>query len=135
MKELSEQRIASATSDNNFPLELTFIYNERITLIWSCEIKYWCNGYGIGFDSRSDFSLSNGEFGKNVIMFGVDNSYSAHVDNRQKVLDILDDTKIIADAKYAINFTKSRTDNGSNSFLYTNGVKSYQFTTQIFVNI
>lgn len=52
-----------------------------------------------------------------------------------KVLHILDDTKITADAKYAINFTKSGKDNRSNSFLYANGVKSYQFTTQIFVNI
>ena len=49
--------------------------------------KYEGSGYGIGFYSRSNFSLSNGEFSKNVIiMLGVVNSSSVHVDNRQKNL-------------------------------------------------
>ena len=46
--------------------------------------KYFC--YGIGFDPRRKFSSSDGtEFSKNVIIFGVDMSRSAHVDNRNKI--------------------------------------------------
>ena len=78
--------------------------------------KYRYNGYGIGFDARSQFLLSNSEWGKNDVIFGVDNSSSVHDDNRKK--DILvfcegptngfDDAAITAEAKYAINMTKSR---------------------------
>ena len=42
--------------------------------------KYKYSGYGIGFDRRGTFSTANG-FGKNVIIFGVDMSFSVHVDN------------------------------------------------------
>ena len=27
----------------------------RLLLIWSCEAKYGCSGYGIGLDARSQF--------------------------------------------------------------------------------
>ena len=47
--------------------------------------KYAYCGYGIGFDTRSEFSLPDGSFGKNVI-FGVDNSSSVHVDNKKTIL-------------------------------------------------
>ena len=46
--------------------------------------KYGYIGYGIGFDAHSQFLSSNGEWGKNVIIFGVDDSSSVHVDNRKK---------------------------------------------------
>ena len=43
----------------------------------------------------------------------------------------LDDTKLTAEAKYSINFTKrfalSLQYNGSNSFLFVNTTKVYQF--------
>ena len=45
------------------------------------------SGYGIGFDSRSEFSLPDGNLGKNVIIFGVDMSSSVNIDNKNK--DIL----------------------------------------------
>ena len=34
--------------------------------------KYVYSVYGIGFDSRSEFSLIDGSLGKNVIIFGVE---------------------------------------------------------------
>ena len=43
--------------------------------------KYRYSGYG--FDALSDVSI-NGEFGKNLIIFGLDNSSLAHNDNRKK---------------------------------------------------
>ena len=45
--------------------------------------KYVYIGYYIGFDVRSQFSWSNGECSKNVVIFGVDNSSSVHDDNKK----------------------------------------------------
>ena len=36
--------------------------------------KYKYTGYGIGFDSRSEFLFTDGSYGKNVIIFGADMS-------------------------------------------------------------
>ena len=43
--------------------------------------KYGYSGYGIWFDRRGSFSFPSGVFGQNVIIFGVDMSFSAHIDN------------------------------------------------------
>ena len=72
------------------------------------------SGYGTGFYARGMFSLSNGSrFGKKVIIFGVDDSSSVHINNREK--DIFnfgkipiggsDDTTIKEKVEYSINFT------------------------------
>ena len=50
--------------------------------------KYGYFGYGIGFDSKSSFSFRSVGFGQNVIIFGVDMSSSAHIDDK-KDLNIL----------------------------------------------
>ena len=48
--------------------------------------KYEYSGYGIGFDARGNFSLSDSiRFTRNIIIFGADVSSSCHVDNRKKV--------------------------------------------------
>ena len=47
--------------------------------------KYSYSGYGIGFDSRSLFSVPNFDCGKNVVIFGVDNSSSVHMYEKKKV--------------------------------------------------
>ena len=41
-------------------------------------------GYGIGFDSRSIFLIII-SWGKNVVIFGVNNSSSVHTDNNKKI--------------------------------------------------
>ena len=46
--------------------------------------KYGYSGYGIGFDGRSSFLFPGGGFDQNVIIFGVDMSSSAHIDNKKK---------------------------------------------------
>ena len=104
--------------------------------------KYRYSGYGIGFDSRSEFPLSDGSVGKNVIIFGADMGSSVHIDNKEKdtlILDNgptqrLDGAKFTAEAKYPIDFTQSGKRfvlslhyNGSNSFLSLNATKVYQF--------
>ena len=96
--------------------------------------------YGIGFDTRSDFPLPDGSAGKSVIIFGVENSFSVHIDGKKKILILgegptqgLDNATIIAEVKYPINFTNSRKIfqlslhyNGSNSFLFVYAT-NYQF--------
>ena len=70
---------------------------------------------------------------------------SVHVDNKGKDILILgeeptqglDDTTLTAEAKYLINFTQSVKRfvlslhyNGSNSFLFVNATKEYQFQSK-----
>ena len=93
--------------------------------------KYKCTGYGIGFDSRGEYSLPDSSVGKNVIIFRVDMSSSVHIANKGKDTLILGkeptqglySTIFAAEAKYLINFTQSGKRfvlslhyNGSNSF-------------------
>ena len=104
--------------------------------------KYAYGGYVIGFNSRSKFSLPDGSVGKNVIIFGVDMSSSVHMDYQKKDIlilgiggaRVLDDTKLTVEAQYSINFSRSNKKfclsllyNGSNSFLFVNATKTYQF--------
>ena len=46
--------------------------------------KYVYSGYIIGFDSRSKISLPDGSVGKNIIIFGVDLSWSVHSNDKKK---------------------------------------------------
>ena len=56
-----------------------------VTLTKNADIdKYGYSGYGIGFDRRSSFSFPGGGFGQNILIFGVDMSSSAHIDNKKK---------------------------------------------------
>ena len=81
-------------------------------------------------------------WGKNVIVFGADMSSFVHIGNENKDILILgegptqglDDTTLTAEAKHPINFTESGKRfvlrlyyNGSNSFLFVNATKIYQF--------
>ena len=78
--------------------------------------KYKYSGYGIGLDGHGTFSFPSSEFGCNGIIFGVDISSSAHVDNKKKNILILgegstqdlDDTKLTTEKNYSINFTVSK---------------------------
>lgn len=48
--------------------------------------KYGYSVYSIGFDSRSFVLLPNNEWGKDVVIFGVDNNLSTPIDNRKNIL-------------------------------------------------
>ena len=57
-----------------------------VTLTKNADIdKYKYSGYGIGFDRRSSFSFPGGGYGQNVLIFGVDMSFTSHIDNRKKI--------------------------------------------------
>ena len=51
--------------------------------------KYKHSEYGLGFDARGTFLFPSGKFGQNVITFGVDMSFSAHINNKQKNISVL----------------------------------------------
>ena len=51
--------------------------------------KWKYSRYGKGFDSRSEFSLPDGNMGINVIIFGADMSSSVHIGNKNKDVLIL----------------------------------------------
>ena len=66
----------------------------KLTGLWSCNTdpdKHGYSGYVIGFGACSQFSWSDGSYGKNVIIFGADTSSSVHVDNRNKNILVLDE--------------------------------------------
>ena len=51
--------------------------------------RYSYSGYGSGFDTRGYHSLPDSNVGKNAIIFGVDMSSSACIDNEGKDISIL----------------------------------------------
>ena len=48
--------------------------------------KYGYSGFGIGFDRKGSFSFPSDVFGQNVLIVGVDMSFSAYIDNKKKTL-------------------------------------------------
>ena len=83
---------------------------------------------------------------KSFVIFGVDMSSSMHIDNKNILIlgegptPELGDTTSAAGAKYPINFKQagkrfalSLHYNGSNSFLFVNATKIYQFMSIMFI--
>ena len=44
-------------------------------------LKYGYSGYGTGFNRRGSFSFPDGGYGQNILIFGIDMSFSARIDN------------------------------------------------------
>ena len=99
------------------------------------------SGYGIGFDRHGSFSSPGIGLGRNVIIFGVDMSFSIKIDNRKKDILILDEGptqglehKLSAEKMYSIYFTEHNKKlclslhyNGANSYLFVNGKEFHNF--------
>ena len=103
--------------------------------------KYKYSGYGIGFDRKGSYWIGN-KIGRNVIIFGIDMSSSAHIDDKEKDISILGkrptqglgEHSLTAERLYSINFTKENTKfclslqyNGENSYLFVNGTEIIKF--------
>ena len=86
--------------------------------------------------------FTDGTVGKNAIIFEADMSSSVHIDNKNKGIlilgegptQVLDNNTLTAEIKYSLNFTQPRKRfvlrlhyNGSNTFLFINATKIYQF--------
>ena len=75
--------IAFSTNINESTLRSSLFGAVRLTE--NAEIdKYGYSGCGIGFDRRGSFSFLGGGYGQNVLIFGVDMNFSAHIDNKKK---------------------------------------------------
>ena len=130
---------ASSSGNSNPTINCLF---GAVTLTKNANIdKYRYSGYGIGFDRRSSFSFPGGGFGQNVLIFGVDMSSSAHIDNKKKDILVLGkgptqglEHTLTAEKMYSINFTMTKKKfclslhyNGANSYLFANGAEIYKF--------
>ena len=102
--------------------------------------RYGYSGYGIGFDRKRSFSFSGGRYGQNVLIFGVDMSFSAHIDNKKKDILVLGkgptqglEHTLTAEKMYSINFTEKKKFcfslhyNGANIYLFVNVTEIYRF--------
>ena len=79
-----------AFSSNDSDPTLEHCLFGAVTLTKSADIeKYGYSGYGTGFDRTGSFSFPGGGFGQNVLIFGVDMSSSAHIDNKKKNISVL----------------------------------------------
>ena len=133
--------LSASSSHANDPTLKNFLFG-AVTLTKTTDIyKYGNSGYGIGFDRRSSFSFSSGAYGQNVLIFGVDMSFSAHIDNKKKDILVLGkgstqglESTLTAEKMYSINFTVTKKKfclslhyNGANSYLFVNGTEIIKF--------
>ena len=104
--------------------------------------KYRYSSYGIRFYRKGSFSFPGDGFGQNVIIFGVDMSFSVHVDNKKKDILIigkgptqgLGEHSLTAEKIYSMNFIVTRKKfslslhyNGTNSHLFVNSTEIIKF--------
>ena len=131
--------LGASTSQDNDPT-LKYCLFGAVTLTKNANIgKYRYSGYGIGFDRRSSFSFPSGGFGQNILIFGVDMSSSAHIDNKKKDILVLGkgptqglEHTLTAEKMYSIHFMVTKKKfclslhyNEANSYLFVNCTEIY----------
>ena len=80
--------LGESSSHNNEPALKSCLFG-AVTLSKNADIdKYGYSGYGIRFDRRQGFSFRGGGYGQNVLIFGVDLSFKAHIDNKKRHISI-----------------------------------------------
>ena len=102
--------------------------------------RYGYSGYGIGCNRKGSFSFSGGGYGQNVLISGVDMSFSVHIDNKKDILVLRWgptqglEHALTAEKMYSINFTEKNKKfclnlhyDGANSYLFVNGTEIYKF--------
>ena len=108
--------------------------------------KYKYKGYGICFDEGGSFSKGNISNGKNVLIFGVDESSLVHVNNKANNIYVMgdlfvqgiNDTTLYEEKIYSQNFTQpskkfvlslhySGYGTGGDSYLFFNGKQELKF--------
>ena len=76
--------LTGSSSNDNYPTVRNSMFG-TVTLTKNADIdKYKYSGYGIGFDRHGSFSFLGIGLERNVIIFGVDMSSSAKIDNMKK---------------------------------------------------
>ena len=91
------------------------------------------------------FSFRGGRFGQNVLIFGVDMSSSAQINNNKKDILVLGkgptqglEHTLTSEKMYSINFTVTKKNfflslhySGASSYLFVNGTEIYKFKAKI----
>ena len=139
----------ASSRDTSFTIQNALFGVLQITKNATDNSKNNYKGYGICFDERSQFShtITEGVFahttnGRNVLIFGVDMSFSAHATNRANHIYLMgdgltqsiNDTKIYVEKNYWRNFTDpskkfliSLHYNGDESYVFVNGRQELKF--------
>ena len=74
----------ASSSHVNDPTLKNYLF-VAVTLTKKADIdKYGYSGYGIGFDRRGSSSFPGCGFGQSLLIFGVDISFSAHIDTKKR---------------------------------------------------
>ena len=109
--------------------------------------KYKYKGYGICFDEGGSFSKGNISNGKNVLIFGVDESSLVHANNKANNIYVMgdlfvqgiNDTTLYAKKIYSQNFTQSSKKfvlslhyNYNDSYLFVNGKQELKFKAKVY---
>ena len=104
--------------------------------------KYKYKGYGICFDEGGTFSKGNINNGRNLLIFGVDESSLVHANNKANNIFVMGDlfvqgikdTTLYAEKVYSQNFTQpskkfvlSLHYNEDDSYLFVNGKQEVKF--------
>ena len=80
--------LGASSSHINHPTLKNCLFG-AFTLTKNADIdRYGYSGYGIGFDRRGRFSFPGGRFGQNILIFGIDMSFSAYIDNKKRHISI-----------------------------------------------
>ena len=106
--------LGASSSNVNDPTLKNCLFG-AVTLTKNADVdKYGYSGYGIGFDRRGSFSFPSGRFGQNVLILGVDMSFSIHINKKKNILvrgigptQGLEHT-LTAEKMYSINFTVTK---------------------------
>ena len=136
-----DYELGASTSNDNDPTLKNCLFG-AVTLTKNADTdKYGYSGYGIGFYRRGSFSFPGGGFGQDVLIFGIDMSFSAHIDNNKKDILVLGigqtqglEHTLTAEKMYSINFTVTKKKfclslhyNGADSYLLVNDTEIYKF--------
>ena len=137
----------ASTRDTSYTIQNALFGAMQITKNATDYDKNNYKGYGICFDERSQFSHTITEDGRthttngrNVLIFGVDMSFSAHATNRTNHIYLMgdgltqgiNDTTLYVEKNYWRNFTdpelyRSLHYNGDKSYFFVNGRQQLKF--------
>ena len=131
----------ASSSHNNDPRLKNCLFGAVTLAKYADFVKHGYSGYRIGFDRISSFSFPGGRLGQNLLIFGVDMCFSAHIDNKKKDILVLEkgptqglEHTVITEKVHSINFTVTKKKfclslhyNGANSYLFVNGTEIYKF--------
>ena len=83
-------KTSSKTINSSFVFKNCSFGAVKITNTTKSDTDRWqYSDYGIGFDSKGEITHSNGNYGRNVFIFGVDLSNSKHSNNKTKTILVL----------------------------------------------